>query len=419
MTERAYYRDSFVTRFSATVTDIRLASQKDGQQLWQVALDRSAFYPTSGGQPHDTGVLRARSASGAVLEAPVISVDEDERGEVWHTTTKPVLAGTEVEGEIAWQRRFDHMQQHSGQHLLSACFLAALDAPTISFHLGTEVSTIDIAMPARELAEADLVRVSAKANDIVVEDRPLHIHDVTAADAREMLADGRLRKLPEREGPFRVIEMGGVEWNACGGTHVARTGQIGAVQLRGVEKVKAGLYRVTFLCGERAMSAARRDFLLLQELSRRISAPPTELPDAVTILQEQAKSAAKERQKLLEEMASVEAVLLRLQATTVGALQLVEAEIAERGEGYVRLVASRVVAGQSAMVALLHSGSEPVQVALASSDGAAFPCGKLLGKELAERGLRGGGGPTLAQCSVSSTVWPGLRDGLRAAFPAK
>jgi alanyl-tRNA synthetase len=418
MTERAYYRDGFLTRFSAVVTDIRLVSQENGQQFWQVALDRSAFYPTSGGQPHDTGCLLARAASGAVLSAPVISVEEDERGEVWHTTSKPLLAGTAVEGEVDWVRRFDHMQQHSGQHLLSACFLTELGAATVSFHLGSDASTIDVEIGGRELGEADLHRVLTRANNIVADDRAVRIHDVSEAEARAMLADGRLRKLPERGGDLRVIEMDGVEFNACGGTHVARTAQIGAIAIRGVEKVKAGLVRVTFVCGGRAMAAARRDFLLLQETSRLISAPVAEIPEAVRAVQELAKSGAKEKQKLLEEMAGLEAALLRSRATDRGGLRWVEAEIASRGDGYLRLVAARVVAEQAGIAALLFSGGETVQVAIASSDGAAHPCGEILRRELAARGLRGGGGATLAQCSVPAAEWAGLRESLRRAFAA-
>jgi len=422
MTERAYYRDGFLTRFSAAVTDIRLVSQENGQQLWQVALDRSAFYPTSGGQPHDTGVLLARAASGAVLSAPVILVEEDERGEVWHTTSKPLLAGTEVEGEVDWARRFDHMQQHSGQHLLSACFLTELGAATVSFHLGGEASTIDVEIRGQELGEADVVRVLTKANDIVADDRAVRIHNVTDADARAMLADGRLRKLPERGGDLRVIEMDGVEWNACGGTHVARTGQIGTVGIRGVEKVKAGLYRVTFVCGSRAMTASRRDFLFLQETSRLISAPIAEIPEAVRAVQEQARSSAKEKQKLLEEMAAVEAVLLRSAATGVDELRWVEAEVAPRGDGYLRLVAAKVVAEQLGFAALLFSKPETesgaVQVVIAASNGDAHPCGEILRTQLSLRGLRGGGGATLAQCSVPAAEWAGLRESLRGAFGA-
>src|SRR5579862_7642679 len=123
MTERLYYSDSFLRDFSSRIMDIRELSRTEGQSVWQVSLERTAFYPTSGGQPHDLGTLKATSRSGAVLEVPVIAVEEDEHGEDWHQILKPLLAGTEVTGEIDLSRRLDHMQQHSGQHLLSAVFL--------------------------------------------------------------------------------------------------------------------------------------------------------------------------------------------------------------------------------------------------------------------------------------------------------
>ncbi len=181
MTERLYYRDAFLTRFTARVEDIREVSRQGGRQVWQVSLDRSAFYPDSGGQPHDLGTLTARSPSGAVLAAAVSAVAEDDDGTVWHSTEKPLLAGTEIEGEIDWARRLDHMQQHSGQHLLSACFLRELGAATVSFHLGAEVSSIDLALAdgVDALDGAEVERVSAAANLLVAEDRAMRVHFVS------------------------------------------------------------------------------------------------------------------------------------------------------------------------------------------------------------------------------------------------
>src|SRR5271155_4179578 len=144
MVERLYYSDSFLTNFDAFVTDIRLVSRIGGEALWQVALDRSAFYPTSGGQPSDKGNLPATSRNGSVLEIPIDEVAEDDQGEVWHYTAKPLVAGTQVQAAIDWERRLDHMQQHTGQHLLSAIFSRELGAHTVSFHLGDETSTIDL-----------------------------------------------------------------------------------------------------------------------------------------------------------------------------------------------------------------------------------------------------------------------------------
>src|SRR5579875_1789431 len=163
--QRLYY-DSPILEFTAHVTDIRLvekdpAAQPDSAQLWQVALDRTAFYPEGGGQPWDTGVLIATAPSGTTLEIRVERVQEDESGEVWHYVRKPLAAGTEITGRIDFDRRTDHEQQHSGQHLLSAIFLRELNARTVSFHLGAESSTIDLALPEGidKVSDDDLRRV--------------------------------------------------------------------------------------------------------------------------------------------------------------------------------------------------------------------------------------------------------------------
>ncbi len=159
------------------------------------------------------------------------------------------------------------MQQHSGQHLLSAIFSRELSAHTVSFHLGDESSTIDL--NAASIAHASLERVERLANEIIAQDRPLSIRTVTRAEADALLAAGQLRKLPEREGDIRLIEIDGVDLNACGGTHVRSTGQIGGLMLRSVEKVRQGL-RVEFVCGLRAVAMARRDFSVLTETAAKL-----------------------------------------------------------------------------------------------------------------------------------------------------
>jgi len=295
--KRLYY-DSAALEFEATVTDIRLHSGAGTEQVWQVALDRTAFYPEGGGQPWDTGVLVAVARSGATLEVPVERVEEDEHGEVWHFVRKPLVAGTEVTGYVDAARRSDHEQQHSGQHLLSAMFLREVGARTVSFHLGAESSTIDLVLRegAERLTPEELVRVEEAANRVVFEGRPLHAHWVERGLAEAMLARGDLRKLPEREGPLRIVQMQGIEFNACGGTHVANTGAIGAIVLRKVEKVRQG-WRVEFCCGFRAVRVARRDFELLTQTAKLLSVGAVDLPERVTKMQENLKAALKEVKK--------------------------------------------------------------------------------------------------------------------------
>lgn len=308
--ERLYY-DSAALEFQATVRDIRLVSTVKGAagentpaapaQLWQVALDRTAFYPEGGGQPWDTGVLVATARSGATLEVPVERVEEDEAGEVWHFVRKPLVEGTEVEGYVDPARRLDHEQQHSGQHLLSAMFWRELRAATVSFHLGAETSTIDLALPERP-SEEQLERVEQAANRIVYEQRPLIPHWVQPEFAEEMLRRGDLRKLPPRAGRMRIVQMQGIEFNTCGGTHVRNTGEIGSVLIRRVEKVKQG-WRVEFVCGGRAVRTARQDFTLLSGVARTLSVGATDVPSRVEKLLEEKKLAAKEVKKLAVELA--------------------------------------------------------------------------------------------------------------------
>jgi alanyl-tRNA synthetase len=395
MTERLYYRDSFLRAFAANVTDIREASRADGVSVWQIALDRTAFYPTSGGQPHDTGLLRATSRNGAVLEIPVESVEEDESGQLWHFTRKPLQAGTPVEGEIDWERRLNHVQQHSGQHLLSAVFSRELNAPTVSFHLGDSTSTIDVATPP--VAHHSLQRVERIVNELIAEDRTVTIRTVDRAEAEAMLAAGALRKLPEREGPIRLIEIADYELNPCGGTHVRSTGQIGGLLIRSVERVSRG-FRVEFVCGLRAVQGARRDFELLARAAGTLSRKADDLPEAVERLLTDAKAAAKERQRMREELATYHATRLVVEEMIEDNLRFVCRMFADRDPEYVRILASRVSASVPRTVALLASTeSSPARVILARSGDIELHCGEMMRGALAELGLRGGGSADMAQ----------------------
>ncbi len=304
--ERLYYDaaagDAGALEFRAVVTDVRLDSHAVGEsgqkeQVWQVALDRTAFYPAGGGQPWDTGLLVATAKSGAVLEVPVERVEEDEAGEVWHYVRKPLPEGTEIVGRVDADRRMDHAQQHTGQHLLSAMFLKGLGAPTVSFHLGADSVTIDLVV--EKLSEEELRLVEAAANRLIYEDRAMRPRWVEREEAEAMLARGELRKLPERAGRMRIVEMEGVEFNACGGTHVGSTGAIGGLLVRRVERVKQG-QRVEFCCGLRAVRAAARDYALLRQTGLLLSVGAADIPDRVQRLQEDKKAAVKELAKMVK-----------------------------------------------------------------------------------------------------------------------
>ncbi|MEQ1473869.1 MAG: alanyl-tRNA editing protein, partial [Candidatus Acidiferrum sp.] len=224
-TIRIYYDDAFVRDFSVQVVSCERASLLDEtsppQQRWRVKLDRTAFYPSSGGQPNDVGRL-----GGAEVVDVLDAVDD-----IIHVVDRAVEVGA-VKGSIDWARRFDHMQQHSGQHLLSAVFHQKFALPTVSFHLGADVCTIDLrgSEPSREILES----AARKANEIIYEDRAVNVKYGTA----EELAAAGVRKTVERAGVLRAIEIEALDLQPCGGTPVRRTGQIGMIQIRGVSRIR-------------------------------------------------------------------------------------------------------------------------------------------------------------------------------------
>jgi alanyl-tRNA synthetase len=451
--ERLYYADSALTQFTATVTDIRERSRTGGASLWQVALDRSAFYPTSGGQPHDTGTLTATAPSGARLEAPILDVDEDEHDEVWHLTPKPLLAGTQIEGRVDWARRLDHMQQHSGQHLLSALFYQELRALTVSFHLGDAISTIDL--NTESVDPAQLLHIEQLANRIVAEARPMAHRSVSAEDAERLLAAGTVRKLPSRAGDIRLVVIAGkaaagaiagktaagaiagetaagaiaeeiapvtdLDVNACGGTHVGSTSQIGAVLLRGTERIRQSV-RVSFLCGNRAIAAARADDALLSQLGREFSVGRADLPAALTRMKAEAKAGTKERQALREDLANYHAARLIVEDPPQNDLRIVRRIFPDRDAEYVKLLASRVARAAPHTIALLASTQQqqaPATVVVACSQEFGRDAGEMLRTALAAFSGRGGGSATLAQGLVPTDQLGPALDALEAQLRSR
>lgn len=410
--ERLYYADSSLKSFHAAVADVREHSRTEGESLWQIALDRTAFYPTSGGQPFDTGRLSAHSPGGASLDIPVESVEEDEHGQVWHFVRKPLAIGAKVEGHIDWPRRFDHMQQHTGQHLLSAIFLRELNAPTVSFHLGDTVSTIDLAggPVAHRLEHVELL-----CNEIIAEDRPVSTRNVPRAEAEAMLAAGQLRKLPERPGDMRLVEIDGIDRNACGGTHVRSTGQIGGLLLRGTEKMSRGV-RVEFVCGLRAVRTARADATILGQLTAALSAGSAEIPAAVDRLKADTRNSVKERQRLREELADYHAARLAVEVPIENNLRIVDRAWKDRDPEYCRLLASRLTKAAPSTIILFSSEvGETASVVLARSLDFTFDAGRILKESLSQFGVRGGGSADFAQGEVPVQHLRTLRSSLLAA----
>lgn len=419
MTERLYYADSFLTDFDAVVTEIQEVSRADGRSLWRLTLDRSAFYPTSGGQPHDTGQLIATARSGAELTAEIVGVEEDETGQVWHHTAKPLLAETPVRGFVDAARRLDHTQQHSGQHLLSAAFVRVCGAPTVSFHLGDRTCTIDLAVDS--LSDATLMEVEELANRVIAENRPVTVTTASRRQAEEWLANGKLRKLPPRDGNLRIIEIADFDRNACGGTHVRSTGQIGSLHLRTVEKVQQGL-RVEFVCGLRAVREAHQDFRNLTEAGRLLSASLAEVPGAIERLQTHAKQTAKQIEALTQELAEHRAAKLLRETPLQDGLRIVRLRLGppdypSPADG--KLLASKLTASTARTIAILAlqppAEKEAATIIFARTSDLNFDCGALLRETLAQRNGRGGGSKTMAQGSIAQAHLLFTLDKLEAA----
>jgi alanyl-tRNA synthetase len=390
MTERLYYNDSFLKEFDATVLScVKDDSSAKDSDRWRVVLDRTAFYPTSGGQPHDTGTL----GDARVLEVLDDEAAKSAKPDVLHFTDRAVPLGP-VHGKIDWERRFDHIQQHTGQHLLSAAFIELFHMQTVSFHLGREASTIDVAgaaLDARQMEAAE-----RRTNEIIFADRPVNIHYGTA----EELAAAGVRKQVDREGVLRAIEIEGFDRQPCGGTHVARTGQIGMILLRRLEKVKQH-WRVEFVCGARAARAARTDASWLGEAARLLSCGPGEVPAMVARALEERQEGHRARQRLTAELAEVQALVVLTSvrpASKPGDPGVVIRLLDESDASYARMLATKVVE-QGRVRALI--GTRGGHVIFAQSAGLDGDMNVLLRESLAASGGKGGGSKDFAQGSVS------------------
>jgi alanyl-tRNA synthetase len=367
MTDRIYYTEPSCRAFEATVTR---AGERDGRSV--ITLDRTAFYPTSGGQPFDTG----RLGPVTVVE----TIDEDD--EVVHVVSAPVASGTRVRGEIDWVRRFDHMQQHTGQHVLSAAFDRLFENRTTSFHMGGEVSTIDL---AREATSGEIDRAVDEANRVVWEDREVSVRFVSADEAARL----PLRKEPIREGTLRLVEIRDFDLSACGGTHVSRTGAIGIVAVTQSERFRGGS-RITFACGGRALRTFRGYRDAVAGAVRVLSVLPHELPGAVERGQLDSKDLRKTVSRLQGQLAGHEAARLFEGAAIVGDRRVVVQVLEGWDAAGLKAIASSLVV-QSGVVTVLASAGDSIAVVVARSQNVAIDSSKALRVLLDRFGGRGGG----------------------------
>jgi alanyl-tRNA synthetase len=381
MTNRLYYTDSQLRAFDANVVSSTPAA--DGRS--ELVLDQTAFYPTSGGQPYDLGSLGG---------LPVVDVVDRDDGEIAHVVQGAADAGARVRGQIDWPRRFDHMQQHTGQHILSAAFDRLSRNRTVSFHLGADASTIDL---AREATASEIADAESAANDVVWQDREVSVRFVTEEEAGRL----PLRKEPTRSGTLRLIEVPGFDVSACGGTHVPRTGMIGMIAILGWERFK-GATRLSFACGGRALRSHGRLRDAVVAATRVVSVTPAELAPALERMQGEAKTLGRTIREQQERLAGYRAAELRAGGTIREGVRIVLHEERGADAAALKVLATAVVTDPGVVVVLVGEG-QPAPVVVARSADVAVDAGAWLKRAIAALGGRGGGRPEAAQGGLAAS----------------
>jgi alanyl-tRNA synthetase len=386
MTERLYYTDAYLRGFDARIVD----RANDGRTIY---LDRTAFYPTSGGQPFDTGTLAGIALTDVV--------DEGER--IAHILASPAPAVDTVHGDIDWTRRFDHMQQHTGQHLLSAIFAETFELETVSVHFGAESSTLDL--DTESLPQKTLLAAERMANVAIAEPRAV---TVSFEDAATVTG---LRKPPPREGELRVVTIEALDRSACGGTHVRSTAEIGSVLMRRTERVRKTT-RVEFVCGLRAVRAARADHELISAMALSVGVAPSELIAKTKAQAEELRAAQSARREAASALDAYRARELFDEATPdpSGRRRVVVRRAAGAagsigGAGSIeelRSLAQAVIALGDVLFVGTLATPPTILVASSGSGPAATDAGAALKKVLADHGGRGGGNARIAQGTVPS-----------------
>ncbi len=376
-TERLYYGDSYLMEFTARVVGAR---RVDGE--CEVVLDRTAFYPEGGGQPADLGTIDG---------LPVVAVLERD-GEVIHRLQGALEAGQEVTGKVQWDRRLDHMQQHSGQHILSQAFEQLLEARTVSFHMGAEVSNVDIAISSLSTEQA--YAVEDLANRVVIEDLPIRIHMLEEAD----LARFNLRKGTDRREDIRVVEVPGFDSIPCGGTHVRSTGEIGMIKVVRWER-RSGNVRVEFLCGRRALLDYRMKNQAVVGLATALSVRDREVPEVVDRLLREGGELRHQMGQMRNRLLDYRAGELAQRGEPVGSALVVAAQLDDATPDDLKHLALRITE-LPGRVALLAAEGEKTQLVFARSEDLPFDVGAMLRRVCAPFGGRGGGRPNLAQGGI-------------------
>ncbi len=395
-TKRMYHEDPYRMEFEAEIIERRSC-----EGLPALVLDRTAFYPESGGQPWDKGTLDG------VEVVKVIEIGEG----ILHVAAKEI-AGPRVRGLVDWPTRFDHMQQHTGQHVLSQAFWEILKGETLSFHLGPEVSTLEIGL--RAVTDADADRVEDRANAIVWEDREVKAYFVP----EERIGEIPLRRPPKKHGLLRVIEVDGFDWSACGGTHCRRTGEIGTIRLGAFEKIRGNL-RFEFLCGGRAFRDGRGKDRTVRRLASAFSCAAADVGAQVDKLSAEYKALKKRARRLEEKLAAFEAAEIIRRASG----PVISGVLEDRTADEARFLALNVAkSGPFAVVYGTRSESQG-HLVMARADAITIDLRKAIVVVGEVVPAKGGGGPSLVELV---TAEPGrlteavetVRSWLEANIPA-
>ena len=414
MTKRLYYDSAEVHEFDSVIEDVAPLSPEQSRPA--VILRETAFYPTSGGQVHDTGWLTLSGDGRAEERLRVTEVVDAEDGRIVHYLEAPAkmpLAGAAVHGSIDLERRRDHMQQHTGQHVLSAAFIELYQMPTVSFHMGEDYCSIDLAAPS--VSSEQIAGAEKRANQVVFENRPVRVRYVSRAEAEKL----GLRKLPPAErDELRLVEVADFDLSACGGTHVSASGQIGSIVLRKSERVRQGT-RVEFVCGERAVRMARRDYNALSEAAALFSAQLWDVPEQIRKSIEESKLLRKQKDDALDELAELMALAALHNQPETNGRKIVVRAFSDRDINFAKLFAQKVTRAAAPAIALVASTGDPPGMVFAQTPGAATGAtadmGALLKQVLSSVGGRGGGSRDFAQGGVPAGSTANVEQLLREA----
>lgn len=369
-TRRLYFQDACQKSFEAAVVEKVIYEGRPA-----VVLDQTCFYPESGGQPADRGTINGVNV--------IIVLEDGDR--IVHVLEKETTA-ERINGVIDWQRRFDHMQQHSGQHILSQCFIELFDGETLSFHLGETVSTLEIGL--RELRECDVERVETRANEIIFEDREIRTYFVPDYKISTI----PLRRPPKKEGLIRVVEISGFDYSACGGTHCRRTGEVGLIKINKWDKIRGNM-RFEFLCGRRALQDYAWKNRSLAVMGQQLSVHEKDISASVEKMVQEIKQAKKRMRKLQERLAVYEAQEVIQKATGRIIREIWTEKSPEEG----KLLALNIIRAGEFAVLFGIRGEENDRLIFASSEKLPLDMRELVPVVFSRVGGKGGGSPSLVE----------------------